>query len=100
MIVQNIYGVDEDFRTIRIPSQAQGRRLSLGALKVFYPTGDSVEIQSAFPRTMNVVFPEMTPAKMVQVTCNGKPLPSSQAEPEGNRIRFKVSPGRTYRASR
>lgn len=34
MIVENRYGVDEDYRTIRIPPEAKGRRLLLGELEV------------------------------------------------------------------
>jgi hypothetical protein len=57
MIVENVYGVQDDFRTIVVPKHALGRRLRLGKLSVGYPDRHSVVVRSAFERELRVVLP-------------------------------------------
>ena len=56
LLVQSLYGVQDDFRTIVVPRDARGRRLRLGKLEVAYPEADVVELRSAFDRQFRVIF--------------------------------------------
>lgn len=51
------YGVQEDYRTIRVPTDAVGRRLKLGKLEVAFPGEGVVEVKSGFERRFQIVFP-------------------------------------------
>lgn len=92
MIVENRYGVDEDYRTIRIPPDAKGRRLLLGELEVSYPENETVTLRSGFDREFTVVFP--TEFQQAQVTCAGKPV--EELSVAGREVRFQAVAGRTY----
>ena len=96
MIVQDRYGVDEDFRTIRIPPEAKGRRLFLGELEVAYPENEVVTLRSSFDRQFTVVFPSDLQPTQVQVTCAGKAVDSKQFSVAGREVRFQAVFGQTY----
>jgi hypothetical protein len=93
MIVHNLYGVEEDYRTIRVPKGAAGRELVLGKLALRYPTDDTVEITSGFDRDVRVVFPD-TDHVRVQVTVAGAPQPVDASDHD---VRFDARAGATYR---
>ena len=100
MIVQNIYGVQDDFRTIRIPAKAKGRRLLLGKLEVQYPQDHVVELRTGFEREFRVVFPDAPENLQVTVTCEGSNLPAEQMTVSKGAVNFNALAGKTYRVSR
>jgi len=99
MIVQNVYGVQEDFRTIRIPPQAKGRRLLLGKLEVSYPENNTVELHTAFEREFHIVFPHGSDVRRVTVACDGRQMPKKEVSISGQVVAFTARPGRTYLVS-
>jgi Trehalase len=100
MAVHARYGVQEDYRTIRVPARAKGRHLVLGKLEVGYPDDDAVELKTAFARRFRVVFPQG--GGTVQVACDGRRLGSSELQPTGSRaeVAFDALPGKVYRVVR
>lgn len=96
MIVQNVYGVQEDFRTIRIPPGAKGRRLLLGELEVRYPRDDAVELRTGFERQFRVIFPETKKRLRVEVTRDGSKLRWWQRKTKDNAVIFTAKPNRVY----
>jgi glycogen debranching enzyme len=97
MIVHSVYGVQEDYRTIRVPEGAAGRSLTLGKLAVRYPDEHSVEITSGFDRSVRVVFAAGTGKSEPRVTLGGASIPADASEKE---VRFTARGGETYRVER
>jgi hypothetical protein len=94
-IVENLYGVQDDFRTIRVPPGATGRRLRLGKLEVSYPAEGTVEVRTAFPREMRVEFERpLTGAPVVR--CEGRPR---EARVERDGVVFAAPAGQTCRVA-
>ncbi|MCY3021085.1 MAG: trehalase family glycosidase [Planctomycetota bacterium] len=98
MIVQNVYGVQDDFRTIRVPPGAKGRKLKLGKLRVAYPDDDAVELMSAFEREFRVIVPGAADVQPL-VSCDGKPLEAGELKHVDGAAVFKAAPAHTYRVS-
>jgi hypothetical protein len=96
LLVQSVYGVHEDFRTIFVPPGAKGRRLHLGKLEVAYPGDDTVELRSAFERRFQVIFPDGKPGAAPVVTCDGKLLASDRFKLENGAVCFTAQPGQRY----
>jgi hypothetical protein len=96
LLVQSVYGVQDDFRTILVPPHAKGRRLRLGKLEVSYPDSDAVELRSAFERRFRVIFPGGGSSMTPTVTCGGEPLESGQVKVENGAVSFTAQPGRSY----
>jgi hypothetical protein len=94
MMVENLYGVQDDFRTIRRPAEATGRRLKLGKLRLDYPTSHSVEVQSEFDRDFHISFPSFKGSGVPRVTCQGMPVKVAGSLRE---VRFKALAGKPYR---
>jgi hypothetical protein len=99
MAVQARYGVQEDYRTIRVPSDAVGRRLKLGKLEVAYPREGVVEVKTDFARRFRVVFP--TGSGEATVTRDGRRLGKIGREAFGTEsgVAFDAVPGKVYRVS-
>jgi putative isomerase len=95
-IVENVYGVQDDFRTIRVPPDAAGRRLGLGKLEVGYPGEGAVELRTGFAREMRVVFPGTPPARPT-VRCGGR---TAGARLVGGAVVFEAPAGETCRVER
>jgi hypothetical protein len=98
MIVQNVYGVQDDFRTIRVPPDAKGRRLKLGKLRVAYPDNNMVDLMSGFEREFRVTLSDAKDAQP-SVTCDGKPLEPGEVNYVGSAVVFRAAPNRAYRVS-
>jgi len=96
LLVQSLYGVQDDFRTILVPSDAQGRRLHLGKLDVSYPAGGVVELRSAFDRPFRVIFPGAASQAAPQLECDGRPLEPGAVKLEDGAAVFTAQAGRTY----
>jgi len=96
MIVQNLYGVQEDFRTIIIPPEAKGRHLICGKIEVKYPANDAVELRSKFKRDFHVVYPRIKGNLHASVSCGGQKLLEKDVKISGNRITFSAQPNKTY----
>jgi len=94
MIVHNVYGVQEDYRTIRVPRGAAGRWLKLGKLNVRYPDDHSVEVRSGFDRSLRVVFSADSGEGEPRVTAGEASIP---ADTSGNEVSFTARRGETYR---
>ncbi len=88
MIVENVYGVQDDFRTIRVPAGAAGKRLRLGALAIGYPRERVVEVRSELAREMRVVFSGSK--KTPRVRCNGS---ARDAAGSAGEVRFAIAAG-------
>ncbi|MDO8588019.1 MAG: trehalase family glycosidase [Armatimonadota bacterium] len=100
MMVNSLYGVQEDFRTIRAPTNPSGRRLTLGKLEVEYPSNDSVELRTGFKRQFRVEFPAAKSKLKPTITRNGQPLARDQVTVSGRAVVFTAEPGRIYRVRR
>ncbi len=96
--VNTIYGIQEDYRTIVVPSHAKGRRLKLGKLEVNYPTDTSVELNTSFEREFRVVFSSQK--EKIEVHCNGKTIKSISASAAASEVMFTAMPGKTYVVSK
>lgn len=97
MIVQNVYGIQEDFRTICVPVGAQGRKLKWGALEVSYPADNVVELKTDFPREFRVVFP--LAVKHATITCDGRRLAPAHVKVSKDTVTFPAQAARAYRVS-
>jgi Mannosylglycerate hydrolase MGH1-like glycoside hydrolase domain len=95
-IVENVYGVQDDFRTIRVPEGGAGRRLRLGKLEVGDLADGVVEVRTAFAREMRVVLPGPPPARPA-VRCDGRPREARVVE---GAVVFAAPPGETCRVER
>jgi len=100
LLVQSVYGVQDDFRTILLPPNAKGRRLHLGKLEVSYPQDDVVELRSAFERRFRVIFPGKAQSATAVVRCDGRPLGPGAVELDGGAVAFTAQPGRSYAVGR
>lgn len=98
MAVHARYGILDDYRTIRIPEGARGRKLKIGKLELNYPADDSVELRTAFERRFKVIVP--AGAGSVTVTADGTPLPSGDLNFAHSGVSFTAFPGKTYQVSR
>ena len=98
-VVQNVYGVQDDYQTIRIPPKAKGRRLRLGQLEVAYPRTGTVELKSGFQREFHVVFPDRRDLSKAAVLCDGVQLPHADVTISGQTVAFTALPGKTYRVA-
>ena len=93
MIVQNYYGLQDDFRTIKVPSDAEGKELKCGKIEFSYPTSHSVKLKSVFAREMNVVIP-VKPANGISLICDGMGIKTYSYK--NNTISFLASPDKEY----
>ena len=94
MVVHNVYGIQEDYRTIVVPPHAKGRRLKLGKLSLSYPSDKSLNVRTAFKRVFRVTFPGQSGP--IKVHCNGEHVnvhPKDTPVPE---VEFLALPNRTY----
>jgi len=96
--VNTIYGIQEDYRTIVVPSNAKGRHLKIGKLEVRYPTEGSVELKTAFQREFKVVFPGQT--GKIKVWCEGKNVKKKKLSIAASEVTFNAMPGKTYIVSK
>lgn len=92
--MNTIYGIQEDYKTIVIPSNAIGRHLKIGKLEVRYPTERSVELKTAFQREFKVVFPGQT--GKIKVWCEGKIVKKKKLSIAASEVTFNAMPGKTY----
>ncbi|MHC4444795.1 MAG: MGH1-like glycoside hydrolase domain-containing protein [Planctomycetota bacterium] len=99
MIVQNLYGIQEDFRTIVIPPQAKGRSLTCGKLQVSYPENHVVELRTKFKRNFHVVYPRIRGNLKAVVSCDDPKMPPVRVKLEGNKVTFTAQPDKTYRVT-
>ena len=99
MAVHARYGVQEDYRTIRVPSDGVGRRLKLGKLEVAFPSEGVIEVKTAFERRFRIVFP--SGSGEATVTHDGRRLGKFEREAVGpeSGLAFDAVPGRVYRVS-
>ena len=100
LLVQSLYGVQDDFRTIVVPPHAKGRRLRLGKLQVSYPQDGAVELRSAFDRRFRVIFPEQPSLQTVEVQCDGQALKPGAVRLDGGAVSFLAEAGHTYTVRR
>ena len=94
MIVHNVYGVQEDYRTIVVPPHAKGRRLKLGKLELSYPSDTSLKVRTAFEREFRVIFPGQK--KLIKVHCNGQSVNVLQKDVPVPEVVFVALPNKTY----
>jgi hypothetical protein len=95
-IVENVYGVEDDFRTVVVPQGAAGRRLKLGKLEVSYPSEGAVELRTAFAREMRVAFAGPL-AATPSVRCRGQ---LRRAQVVDDTVVFEARAGETCRVER
>ncbi len=96
MVVQNLYGLQDDFRTVRVPDRARGRSLILGGIELRYPDDHSVELKTRFDREMTVSFAS-APRRGIEVTAQGRRV--SAVHLDEQRVRFPAAPGQWYRVT-
>jgi glycogen debranching enzyme len=96
MIVENYYGVTNDYKTICLPKGAKGRHLKLGQLEVTYPEDNQVVICSGFERKLKVVFPSVSSKARFTVTCDGVILPKAALQTLARSVEFNTEPNKHY----
>lgn len=96
MIVENYYGITNDYQTICIPQNAKGRHLKLGQLEVFYPQDDRVEISSGFERKMEVVFPGSAKKTQITVRSGDSKLAVKLISSSTSSVKFKTEANTQY----
>jgi len=94
IVVNTIYGIQEDYKTIVIPSNAKGRHLKIGKLEVRYPTEESVELKSSFKREFKVVFSGQK--GKIKVRYEGKTVKKKNLNIAAFEVTFTAMPGKTY----
>ena len=96
MVVQNTYGVQDDYRTIIVPINAKGLELKQGKLKLSYPNDESVKLKSDFDRTFHVVFPYKINALNITLSGNGEKIESKYIHLQNNTIEFNAHANMEY----
>lgn len=94
MVVHNVYGIQEDYRTIVVPPHAKGRRLKLGKLELNYLSDKSLKVRTVFEREFRVVFPGQK--GKIKVQSNGKSVKCLQKDVPVPEVIFIASPHKTY----
>lgn len=95
MVVQNIYGLQDDFCTIVVPEDPAGKSLMLGKLRYSFPSSHSLELQSSFDREMKIVLNEI--GKLTtKMTCNGQEITGYSFDKKNNMLKFKALAGKKY----
>jgi len=94
MVVHNVYGIQEDYRTIVVPSHAKGRRLKLGKLELDYPSDKSLKVRTEFEREFRVIFPGQK--GQIKVHCNGQSVNVLQKDVPVPEVVFVALPNKTY----
>ena len=94
IVVNTIYGIQEDYKIIVVPANAKGRHLKIGKLEVSYPTERSVQLKTAFQREFRVVFPGQT--GKLKVWCEGKIVKKKNLSIAASEVTFTAMPGKTY----
>jgi hypothetical protein len=96
MIVENYYGLTNDYSTVYFPQNAQGRHLKLGQIELNYPEDDKVEISSGFARTLKVVYPGLNAKGKFDVSCEGVKLSQGSRKIKDNSVAFTMIPNNHY----
>lgn len=96
MVVQNIYGIQDDYQTIRIPRDAQGRRINWGKLKVAYLENGGVEVQTEFERRFNFIRRDTPLAGPYRILCDGRELSGDAITGDKTHISLTAEPGKVY----
>jgi hypothetical protein len=96
MVVENYYGVTNDYSTICVPTNAKGRHLKLGRLEVRYLQDNKVELCSGFTRRLKVVFPAMITKTRLTVSCEGNELSGASRKVTETSVEFKTEPNKHY----
>jgi hypothetical protein len=94
MVVHNVYGIQQDYRTIVVPPHAKGRRLKLGKLELSYPSDKSLEVRTVFEREFTVIFPGQKGE--VKVQSDGENVKFLQKNVPVPEVTFTASPHKTY----
>ena len=58
MMYRDFYGLQDDYRTIRISDEYWGRRLYLGAIEIEYTLNQQVKLRTGFSRQFNIILSE------------------------------------------
>lgn len=96
MLIQNEFGLQDDFSTIVVPANAKGKSLKLGKIEISYPGDDSVKIKSAFDRDITVIFND----KPTQVFEDDKPLTSDKFQSAQHKVSFTAKANKAYLVNR
>jgi putative isomerase len=96
MIVENYYGLTNDYSTVCFPKNVKGRHLKLGQIELNYPDDDTVEILSGFARTLKVVYPGPNSKGKFDVSCEGVRLSRGSCKIKDKSIVFTTIPNKHY----
>lgn len=96
MIVENYYGITNDYQTICIPPNAKGRHLKLGQLEVFYPANNRVELISGFERKIKITSPDSENISGITVSFDDKQLVKNLLKKTINSVEFIAKPSNHY----
>jgi len=96
MIVENYYGVTNDYKTISVPKGAKGRHLKLGQLEVTYPEDNQVVLCSGFERKLKVAFPSVGSNLRFTVTCDDVKLPKGALKTSAGSVELNTEPNKHY----
>jgi hypothetical protein len=96
MIVENYYGITNDYQTICVPPNAKGRHLKLGQLEVNYVRDDQVEVSTGFDRKIKVVFPGTHKKLRVTLNSGDAELPVAIISSSSASVEFKAESNKKY----
>ena len=96
MVVQQIYGIQDDYRTIIVPQHPEGKKVKLGKIELDYPDHHSMELKSSFEREFSVILPDKG-KKTIELTCDGKVQKDFVLKTNGSTLIFKAKPSKDYR---
>jgi len=98
MMIQDIYGVKRDYRTIRVPKDAAGKSLTLGKLQVTYDSDRVVNLQTGFERRFTVVFPGLSTAT-ANLYEEGTVISPSDLVRNNDTLSFTAAAGKAYKVA-
>jgi hypothetical protein len=96
MVVQSVYGIQNDYRTIVVPKNAKNLHLVQGKIEVSYPNNQCVELKSAFEREFKVLFPVAIDKKQIIITVDKKKLNPNEFKIMDNKVIFTAQASKKY----
>ena len=96
MVVQQVYGIQDDYRTIIVPQHPERKKLKLGKIELSYPTNNSLELKSSFEREFSVILPDKG-KKTIGLTCDGNVQKDFVWKTNCSTLIFKAKPEKSYR---
>ncbi len=96
MIVENYYGLTNDYSTICVPPNAKGKHLKLGKIELNYPEENQVELCSDLARSFKIIYPAQKSDGKFSVSCGGLTIRNAALKVKEMSVEFTTLPGKHY----